>query len=303
MCDLLIFMKTVLLIFTTESVDSGRANPESLMSALNDASHGIIYDFVLFDELDYKADQYTASITNTKTNRDIQSYDFVYLRRWGDSPDQAMACSIYLEKNNVPYSDTESIGLGSRSKLTQYFRLWQYSLPFPSIRVASAAIIINSVGTLKFPLVAKSVDGTRGEDNFLVTDKEKLLLILNENNNSRYIIQQFIENDGDYRVFIVGNKVRLLIYRKSDSYLNNISQGASAEMVPLSTLNKAQTDDCIKAASVMKREIAGVDLVISKRDDRHYIFEVNRSPQIENSSYVEEKVQVLDRYIQSIIDK
>jgi len=66
-------MKTALFIFTIESVESGRADPESLTSALNNASQDFSYEFVLFGELDYKADQYTASITNTKIDRDLRS--------------------------------------------------------------------------------------------------------------------------------------------------------------------------------------------------------------------------------------
>ncbi len=296
-------MKTVLFLFTTESISSGISNPETLLGILNKASKNTTYEFTVFNKLDYSVSQSTASIVDTETGKDIKNYDFVYFRTWMEAPDQAMACAIYLDQNAVPYADSESIGFGSLSKLTQYFRLWQHSLPFPAIRVAPISTIEKDAGRFSYPIVVKATTGNRGENNYLAVDKSELLEILKNETETQYIIQQYIENDGDYRVFIVGGKVRLLIYRKSVSYLNNISQGASAELVGLSTLNNTQIDDCIKAASVMKREVSGVDLVISKHNEKHYIFEVNRCPNIGVGSYPERKAKALDDYFQSMIDE
>jgi len=294
-------VKNILLLFTVESISTGKANPDVLVSTLNKVSKGSVYEHALFNELDYSASQSVANIINTKTKKDLKNYDFVYFRRWEETPDQSMACAIYLEQNAVPFADSESIGFGSRSKLTQYFRLWQHSLPFPAMRVAPIPVIEEEAGKFDYPIVVKATNGTRGESNYLVANKDELLKILKNEAETQHIIQQYIENDGDYRVFVVEGKARLLIYRRSDSYLNNISQGASPELLELSTLNDLQIKDCIEAASVMKREVAGVDLVISKHDGKHYIFEVNRSPQIENSSYPKIKAQALDDYIQSMI--
>jgi D-alanine-D-alanine ligase-like ATP-grasp enzyme len=58
---------------------------------------------------------------------------------------------------------------------------------------------------------------------------------------------------------------------------------------------------CIKAAKAFGRDIAGVDVVLHKDDPtKFYFFEVNRSPQIDHSSFTAEKAEVINAYVSDL---
>ncbi|MBI2798521.1 hypothetical protein HYX70_04495 [Candidatus Saccharibacteria bacterium] len=58
----------------------------------------------------------------------------------------------------------------------------------------------------------------------------------------------------------------------------------------------------IKAARVMRREVAGVD-VIQDQDGQHlFLLEVNGTPQIDTGSMIEYKLNAMARYLDSAAD-
>ncbi len=150
----------------------------------------------------------------------------------------------------------------------------------------------------------KSVTGTRGNDNYLVHSTQQAVEILTQNPNTEFLIQEFIPNDGDYRAIVAGSEVRLLIHRTAviGSHKNNTSQGGAATLLSPETLSPEALQACVAAAQAFDRDIAGVDIVFDKRDpEKFYFFEVNRSPQIEASSYSKEKAIMLNGYFNELI--
>ncbi len=88
-------------------------------------------------------------------------------------------------------------------------------------------------------------------------------------------IQEFIPNPGrDIRVFVVDNKIMASIYRIAPpgSWINNLSQGGSAEVCVLS---RGQERLSLKAAQVTGTVYAGVDIIEGERD---YVIEINGTP-------------------------
>jgi tetrahydromethanopterin:alpha-L-glutamate ligase len=80
-------------------------------------------------------------------------------------------------------------------------------------------------------------------------------------------IQEFIENPGrDIRAFVVGGKAIGAIYRKavSGSWINNLSQGGSADRC---SLTEEQKEIAEKAALAVGTAFAGVDIVEGMTDN------------------------------------
>ena len=78
----------------------------------------------------------------------------------------------------------------------------------------------------KFPFVVKADTGMKGNDNFLV-ENEADFSTVREKLTREIIIQEYIENVGDYRVLYVGLGSPPLIFHRSsdrDTYLNNTSK-------------------------------------------------------------------------------
>lgn len=294
-------MKKILLLFTQESVAQGRAEPGALASLLEEANPALKVDWSFYEDLIHIISKQRVAVVDSVKNIDIADYDFVYHRRWQEQPAVALACAIYLKSQNKLQVDHETYLPSSLSKLTQYWRFYENNLPFPDTVYIPAGIKLekarNYIKKFGFPLVIKAANGTRGEANYLVNDEPTLEKLLKDS-DEQYIVQRFIPNDGDYRIVTMGRKPELIIYRKAHegAYLNNVSQGAAYKRVGLSALPDIVLEDAAKAATILARDIAGVDVVIDNITNQHYLFEVNRSPQIENAALADEKAKLLTDY-------
>lgn len=93
-----------------------------------------------------------------------------------------------------------------------------------------------------------------------------------------FLIQEYIANDGDFRVMTVGYKCIGGFKRmpKVEKLVLNQSEGSSVGLseVPVNVVKVAE-----EAARVLGVEIAGTDLVISNKTGEVYLIEVNEAPQ------------------------
>jgi ribosomal protein S6--L-glutamate ligase len=91
------------------------------------------------------------------------------------------------------------------------------------------------------------------------------------------LIQEYIPNDHDIRVFVFDGKIIAAIKRSSsDGFYNNVSQGGKPEKIPISA---EEESICIGAAEKAELRVAGVDLVRTERGP--LVFEVNKAPQMD----------------------
>lgn len=140
--------------------------------------------------------------------------------------------------------------------------------------------IITAVGG--FPFVVKQIEGTQGHGVFLIKNRKQTAEVIHHhrNNNIRFVIQEYIaESKGsDVRALVVGNKVVAAMKRHAakGDFRSNLHQGGQAEVVELSD---EENDTAIKSAQAMGLEVAGVDMLQSKRGP--LVLEVNASPGLE----------------------
>lgn len=295
--------KKGLILFAKRASDIGAADPERLVDLLNQADGNITFDWGFLEDAEYilTPQHISASLSGTL----IEDYDVVYFRFWGlpEAQSHALALARYCDLKHVPFVDSEVLRKGSFNKINQYINLFEASVPFPSTVICSAGKMSTLARLhLKFPFVVKDARGTRGNTNFLVESQLQLETIAREHSDKTFVLQQYIANKGDYRVFVTGSTAPLIIYRqaKDGSYLNNTSQGGGASIVPVSAVKPEMIHDAIRAAAFFGRDIAGVDVVLDA-DGSHYCFEVNRAPQIEHSSFEPEKASVVAAYLSSIV--
>ncbi|MCA9330872.1 hypothetical protein KC957_02395, partial [Candidatus Saccharibacteria bacterium] len=225
--------KKALLLFSKASAQAGKSNPTKLRELLNNApASGIVFEFAYYEDLVHVITTDAARIVISNSNVDIADYDVVYQRQWQQQPALALSCAIYLQKMGIPFVDAETYQVGSLDKLCQHWRLWEADLPVPNTLVVPAdcksqhvSVLLQAYG-FEFPLVVKSVNGTRGSDNYLVKTSQELSARLKDEHGG-WLIQEFIPNDGDYRVFVTGDTIGLVIERQADDggYKNNTSLG------------------------------------------------------------------------------
>ena len=295
--------KKALLLFASESAESGASDPSRLVELLGAARDDVLFEAGYFEEAEYVlSNDHVAAYVGGWL---LEEFDAIYFRYWGlpEVQSHALALARYCRLKKIPYIDAEVFRRGSYNKINQYLNLFEAGVPFPSTIVCSAGRMrLLAEQYLSFPFVAKDARASRGNTNFLVESVDQLESIVAEYADKTFVLQQYIANEGDYRVFVTGDVVPLVIYRQSKSgYLNNTSQGASASLVPIGEVNLDMIEDAIRAAKFFGRDIAGVDMVFDT-DGNHYCFEVNRAPQIEHSSFEAEKAEAVAALLSRIAD-
>jgi D-alanine-D-alanine ligase-like ATP-grasp enzyme len=69
----------------------------------------------------------------------------------------------------------------------------------------------------------------------------------------------------------------------------------------VSDLSEVAIQMSLKAASVLRREIAGVDVMFEDVTNKPYILEVNASPQVGSGAFTEEKLEVYKNFFVQVL--
>ncbi len=241
-------------------------------------------------------------------NIPLNDFDFVYFKSFFRYSEFAGVIASYLEQESIPFVCSELKNHIPLTKLTQLSRLALNDLP-----IADTIFMLNQEfkNSFKFigkklgvPFIFKSIDGSGGDENFLIEKEDQVIKALNKFPDLKFIAQKFIPNDSDLRALIVDKKIELIIKRQradASTHLNNTSQGASSQLLPLDDLSVEHQDISLKAAEVMDREIAGVDLMFDKNTHEPYILEVNASPQIGSGAFIDEKLDIYSNYFNNML--
>ncbi|GAB4348070.1 MAG: 30S ribosomal protein S6--L-glutamate ligase [Flammeovirgaceae bacterium] len=190
----------------------------------------------------------------------------------------------HFETQNV-YSVVSSTSLiRSRDKLRSLQLLCSAGLEIPKTVYSSSLFeidsLIDAVGGV--PLVIKLLEGTQGLGVILAETRQAVHSTLDTLHGlkAKFIIQEYIkEAQGtDIRVFIVGNKVVGAMKRqaKEGEFRSNLHRGGSSTHIRLSP---EEEKTAIKAAQTIGLDVAGVDMLPSKRGN--LILEINSSPGLE----------------------
>ena len=159
----------------------------------------------------------------------------------------------------------------------------------------------------KPPHVIKLNEGTQGAGVILTERLSSSRSVIEALRGlyATFLVQEFIaeSNGTDVRCFVVGGKVVAAMRRKARAgeFRSNLHRGGTATKVALSA---AETDTAIRAAKVMGLNVAGVDLLRSKRGP--LVLEVNSSPGlegIESTTGVDVAAEVIDYMAQKVARK
>lgn len=250
-------------------------------------------------------------VTESTTGRRLDEFDAVRFELWLKSPQQALAAATYLDRKGIPFTGREALNTLCQTKVGEYVRMSGSGLSLPQTFMSSYS------GTLRrfkknppisYPFVAKAADTFGGQMNFLVHNYEQLKAALDQHRDQFFLIQEFIPNDCDYRVLIMGGEVKLVMRRSrakgTDTHLNNTSAGAEGEIVPVNTLSDVILKDALKAAEVtLRSDMAGVDVIIDSDTGRHYILEVNEAPAIQTGANPPAKIAVLMQHMTELANR
>ncbi len=183
------------------------------------------------------------------------------------------------------YPLNESVAIGrSRDKLRCLQLLARDGVGLPTTAFANDAQrtdeILNLVGGA--PVVVKLLEGTQGIGVVLGETYKSAKSVIEAFHGAEVniLVQEFIqEAEGqDIRAFVVGRKIVAAMERTGPKgeFRSNLHRGGTAVLTELSVAEKSMA---LKAAQSMGLNVAGVDMLRSKRGPM--VMEVNSSPGLE----------------------
>jgi len=269
-----------------------------------------------YDGLVYTLQSNNPKIKNTfDHDRDISEYAFVYFKSHKRNSEFSTVAAEYLTYKSRAFADKEVGDYISRSKLSEYMKLACRGLPIPRTICAKTIILKDQFESLKkklgIPFVLKEIASDKGKNNYLIrTAPEFDEVLTSGETNEIYLAQEYVLNDGFYRVYVFDKEIGLAIWRtpithknKLKEHLNKPANSKNACLVDGESLPGELQDISIRAANCLNRQVAGIDLVQDKRNNKWYILEVNNSPQIRGGSFLDNKVQAFAKYIEREVGK
>lgn len=238
---------------------------------------------------------------------DIARYSVIFVKSWFGSDHTAKALAEYATIKGIKLVCSEVASLPSKEKLSEAFMLAAGRLPHPDLLFSTnGQVLVRAVKEqrgITYPLIVKSITGYKGKDNYLVSSESELEKLIPTSRKNLFMVQQFIPNNGDYRLLTMGDSVPFILHRQGDSattHLNNTSQGGAAKLIDEAELPVEFIEYAKKASRTLGREIAGVDLIVSSLDQKPYVLEVNASPQLQTGAFVKQKNTALAEYLRTL---
>lgn len=305
-------VKEILVLYSRDTYPDGKKLYEHHVDMLNEQAeednipvrcyYGILAELIFY----YDGVSYT--VTEPRSGRDIADFDLVFFQKWKFEPQAALAAAVYLDSRSVTFKSSELLRQNPFDKLSEMSLLVTAGLPYAHT-VSTAKHILRSHGAemiktypLQYPVIVKPIAGTRGEGIELLRGEAEFIAYIDgidSDDVERVLVQEFVPNDHDYRVTILGDKIAYVLRRTAagGAIINNTSAGATAEFVGEDEWGEPAIQDAILAArSVGREDFAGVDVLVGK-DGRHIILEVNKSPEIQTGHGVTRKMSSLVKYL------
>lgn len=209
---------------------------------------------------------------------DLKDFDLVYIRDFQGYEFERNAIAYYLDQMGTKFLNSDIIRFQHISKLTQYMAFSLNSVAIPRTIFAKDQMLLDAVSEeFTFPMILKSITGNSGNDNFMINDINDLKRKLATYKNVKFIAQEFIPNEGDLRMIVLGDKVECIYsrVRQSGDHRNNVSQGGDKTYLSLDTVDASYKDMAIHAAKVVGRDICGVDVMINNETENAVVLEAN----------------------------
>lgn len=220
--------------------------------------------------------------------KDLSNQDLVFFRDIRRNVEEKNLISIYFKNKGIPVFDRRLTKTAANSKIGTAIDMLNHNLPYPKTYSNFNILELDKetqksyfdflVTNLWSKFIMKPIDGRHGKWVYLVSDFETFI-----SSHQEWILcmyQEFIENDGDLRIIVIGGECIGAILRKwkDGSFINNVAMWGDFYQVDISDSVK---DIAINTANVLEIDVAGVDIIIDKNTGLPYILEVNRSPEFE----------------------
>jgi RimK family alpha-L-glutamate ligase len=269
-------------------------------------STGIKFSFSSLEDIElFMHDTKISLLINGKP---LHNWKTIYPRKVGAYRGLAFILARLSKKNRLLFIDRfhEKIKDSSdAAKLVQIFNFAQNGIPIPKTYYSAAYSqkqIKNAAKFLGFPIVVKQCNTSQGAGVLLAKTslelKTAIVKLLGNKNRGAVFLQEFISNDFEYRIFVVGNKVGAAekkIRTTKNEFRNNVYLGATEEFLEISKTPKNILETAIKASQVSSIQVSGVDII--ERKGRLVVLEANSCPSLTFDEKISPELKSLAKYL------
>lgn len=228
----------------------------------------------------------------------LDEYGVLFFRTTGKHWEEVDLIINSIDKDKRPAIVDPIVEWGKPSmacKAWQMMALGRAGIPVPKTVYGSLGYLVETMrdapAPFDFPVIIKGSGGDRGTRVFKAENLEQLEKLAKDLRRSeieegkRYMLEEYIENGGDYRVLVLGDKVLGVMKRTSGGadFRNNFSAGGTVEVADLPNDIKKMAVEATKTCGLM---VAGVDVMPRFKKDNlssdrkdYVILEVNKGPQ------------------------
>jgi len=301
-------MKKILLLVARQNPQIDTAKRHRLFAeSIKNKDRSVRLTAAALDELVYLAGDGIAKIYHPIKGFDLKDFDLVVFKTFSAEPELAIVAQIYLRMHQRRYLEDGIPDVGV-SKHVCAFNRQAHRLPHPLTLYARPRQLITALrqpdSPLKPPYIVKDTLGRKGHENYLCQNIAQVSHILKAHPEIGYVVQRYIVNDGDWRLLVLGNRVRLAMRRTlSPSSHKSNALVAFKELVSVSSVPPVIRRDAIRAVRAERLTVAGVDIVIDKDRGDHYILEVNRGPQLDSGRFIDQKMECYSDYLLETVKK
>lgn len=235
--------------------------------------------------------------------------DVVFWRSASISPSIDRTILLSLIEQDIPFIN--------RAIVTQPFlayKLYQQKIiegrgiikGIPTFKFKNKQEVLDAVknGILKYPFIQKPSLGSKGNGVTLIKTEEEFLSQPEELEIKDQVYQNFIKNDSDFRVLMLGGRVLGVMKRvaREGSFLNNVSKGGRPEKVTNEEIISQVSRIAEIATSTFRLTFCGVDVIKNEETGEYHFLEVNTVPQWEGFQSQFPDINVADEIIGLCID-
>ncbi len=221
-------------------------------------------------------------------------------------PQMALFARYLKSIGKVVFDEYMTLPEPTYTKYTNAAKLVEAGIPnIPTWSFMKTKEVLKHINELPFPLILKPDNSAQGKGIMKFNEKDSFINFLEADYPSSIffpnMLQQYIENDGDYRIVVLGDKVVVALkkHREENKIVANMSQGniaTSIEPSPeLATL-------AVSVAQTLGMELAGVDIIEDLKTGKMYVLEANLSPQIYYSTLYS-NIDIGEQIVKFVIDK
>ncbi len=209
---------------------------------------------------------------------ELTAYDLVYIRDFHGYEPERNTIADYCNHAGVRFVNSDTAVSQKISKLSQYMTFSFHGLAFPrSVYTGTARLQAAAEKELAYPMVVKSILAKSGNDNHYITSPEQFAGLLAAQPAVKFIAQEAIPNDGDYRVIVLGDKATCVYHRVATSgdHRNNISQGGEKQYLAIEDVPQTITELAVAASRALGRDVCGADIMVNQQTDQPVVLEAN----------------------------